>query len=46
LSKADAAAALAACRRAGVALGVGQNRRMWPSIVELKRLVSASNSAP
>jgi predicted dehydrogenase len=42
LSKADAAAALAACRRAGVALGVGQNRRMWPSIVELKRLVSAS----
>jgi predicted dehydrogenase len=40
LNKADAAAALAACRRAGVALGVGHNRRMWPSIAELKALVS------
>ena len=41
LNKADAAAAIAACRRAGVALGVGHNRRMWPSIAELKSLVSS-----
>jgi predicted dehydrogenase len=41
LSKADAAAALAACRKAGVALGVGQNRRMWPSIVALKDMADA-----
>jgi len=41
LNSADAAAALAACRRANVALGVGHNRRMWPSIAELKKLISA-----
>src|SRR3954471_12960036 len=41
LSKADAQAALAACRRAKVALGVGHNRRLWPSIVELKKLISS-----
>jgi predicted dehydrogenase len=38
LTRADAAAAIAACRRAGVALGVGHNRRLWPSIVKLKQL--------
>jgi predicted dehydrogenase len=27
-----------ACQRAGVALGVGQNRRWWPAMRELKRL--------
>jgi len=37
----DARAAIAACRRAGVALGVGHNRRLWPSIVKLKELVSS-----
>lgn len=37
----DAKAAIAACRRAGVALGVGQNRRLWPSIAKLKELVSS-----
>jgi predicted dehydrogenase len=41
LTVADAQAAIAACRRAGVALGVGQNRRLWPSIVKLKQLVGA-----
>jgi len=41
LSLADAKAALAACRKAGVALGVGHNRRLWPSIVKLKALVGA-----
>jgi predicted dehydrogenase len=41
LSRADAAAAVAACRRAGVALGVGHNRRLWPSIVALKEIVAA-----
>jgi predicted dehydrogenase len=37
----DAQAALAACRRAKVALGVGHNRRLWPSIAELKKLISS-----
>jgi len=41
LTKADAEAAIAACRRAGVALGVGHNRRLWPSIVKLKEAVSS-----
>jgi predicted dehydrogenase len=41
LNSADATAAIAACRRAKVALGVGQNRRLWPSIVELKKLISS-----
>jgi predicted dehydrogenase len=41
LSRADAVAAIAACRRAGVALGVGHNRRLWPSIAALKKIVSA-----
>jgi predicted dehydrogenase len=41
LTKADAEAAVRACRRAGVALGVGHNRRLWPSIVQLKELVGS-----
>lgn len=41
LSVADAQAALTACRRAKVALGVGQNRRMWPSIVAVKELIAS-----
>jgi predicted dehydrogenase len=41
LTKADAEAALAACRRAGVALGVGHNRRLWPSLKEIHRLIAA-----
>ena len=38
----DAKAAIAACRKAGVALGVGHNRRLWPSIVKLKEVVSSA----
>ncbi len=41
LTKADAEAALAACRRAGVALGIGHNRRLWPSLREMHRLAGA-----
>src|SRR6266850_4278631 len=39
LTVADARAAIAACRKAGVALGVGHNRRLWPSIMKLKEVV-------
>jgi predicted dehydrogenase len=39
LTRADAEVAIAACRKAGVALGVGHNRRLWPSIVKLKELI-------
>jgi predicted dehydrogenase len=41
LSVADAKAAIAACRSAKVALGVGHNRRLWPSIVKLKQIVGS-----
>ncbi len=41
LSVADAQAAIAACRKAGVALGVGHNRRLWPSVARIKELVSS-----
>jgi predicted dehydrogenase len=34
----DAAAMIDACRRARVVLGVGHNRRLWPSMQELKRI--------
>jgi predicted dehydrogenase len=39
LSLADAKAALAACRKARVALGIGHNRRLWPSIRRLRELM-------
>jgi predicted dehydrogenase len=42
LTKADAEAAIAACRRAGVALGVGHNRRLWPSVVKLKEVIGSA----
>lgn len=41
LSLADAQAAIAACRRAKVALGVGHNRRLWPSIATIKKLAAS-----
>ena len=41
LTKADAEAAIAACRRAGVAVGVGHNRRLWPSIKQLDELIKS-----
>jgi predicted dehydrogenase len=39
LTRAEGERALAACRRAGVALGLGYNRRFWPSMRELARAV-------
>ena len=41
LTKAEAEASVAACRRAGVALGVGHNRRFWPAMAEIKRMVAS-----
>jgi predicted dehydrogenase len=41
LSLEDAQAAIAACRRAKVGLGVGHNRRMWPSVVAIKDLMAS-----
>src|SRR5262245_63720336 len=41
LNRADAEAAIAACRRAKVALGVGHNRRMWPSVAKIKELMTS-----
>jgi predicted dehydrogenase len=41
LSREDAKAALAACRKAGVAVGVGHNRRLWPSIAKLKEVIGS-----
>ena len=41
LNTADAAAMIEACRRAGVVLGVGHNRRLWPSLQALKRIVAS-----
>jgi predicted dehydrogenase len=39
LTRADAERAVAAIRRAGVPLGVGQNKRFWPSTRELIKVV-------
>jgi predicted dehydrogenase len=36
----DAQAAIAACRRAKVGLGVGHNRRMWPSVVAIRDFIA------
>jgi predicted dehydrogenase len=41
LSSADARAMIAACETAGIVLGVGHNRRFWPAIRELKRIVDS-----
>ena len=41
LNTADAAAMIEACRKAGVVLGVGHNRRLWPSMQALKRIVQS-----
>ena len=41
LNTADAAAMIEACRRAGVVLGVGHNRRLWPSMLALKGIVES-----
>jgi predicted dehydrogenase len=41
LTLADAQAMVDACERAGVVLAVGHNRRLWPSMQALARLVSS-----
>lgn len=41
LSRADAERAVEACKRAGTALGLGYNKRFWPSMRELKRIVDS-----
>jgi predicted dehydrogenase len=41
LKRADAARAIEACRRNGVALGLGYNKRFWPSMQEMKRIVES-----
>lgn len=41
LKRADAVRAIDACRRAGVPLGLGYNKRFWPSMRELKRIVAS-----
>lgn len=46
LREADAAKMIGACERAGVVLGVGHNRRWWPAMRELKRLVDSGELGP
>src|SRR5688572_1809335 len=41
LNSADATAMIEACRRAGVVLGVGHNRRLWPSMQALKKIATS-----
>ena len=41
LTRADAKRAVAACERAGVALGVGQDKRFWPSMRGLARTAAS-----
>jgi predicted dehydrogenase len=41
LTRADAARAVAATKSAKVPIGVGQNKRFWPSMVELRRVVAS-----
>ncbi|MBM3358246.1 MAG: Gfo/Idh/MocA family oxidoreductase [Betaproteobacteria bacterium] len=41
LKRADAERAVAACSKAGVVIGVGQNKRFWPSMAELRRVAAS-----
>ena len=41
LNKHDAERAVEACRRAGVPLGLGHDKRFWPSMRELKKVVAS-----
>jgi predicted dehydrogenase len=41
LNLTDARAMISACRDAGLTLGVGHNRRLWPSMQALKRIVQS-----
>ena len=40
LSKASAEAAVEACRRAGMVMALGHNRRFLPAVAEMKRLIA------
>ncbi|MBI4190467.1 MAG: Gfo/Idh/MocA family oxidoreductase [Betaproteobacteria bacterium] len=40
LKKPEAVRAVEACKQAGVVLGVGTNKRFWPSMRELKKVVA------
>ena len=41
LNRADAERAVAACKAAKVTIGVGQNKRFWPSMAELRRVIAS-----
>lgn len=41
LTRADAQRAVDACKAAGVPLGVGQNKRFWPSTTEMRRVIAS-----
>ncbi len=41
LNRPDAERAIRACRRAGVPLGLGHDKRFWPSMRELKKVVAS-----
>ena len=41
LKRADALRSVAACEKAGIPLGVGTNKRFWPSMAELRRVVKS-----
>lgn len=41
LTRADAQRAVDACKTAGVSIGVGQNKRFWPSMTELRRVIAS-----
>jgi predicted dehydrogenase len=43
LRRADAARMFDACRKAGVALAVGHNRRFWPSMRALREMVASGD---
>lgn len=42
LTRADAERAVEACQRAGVPLGIGHDKRFWPSMSELKRVAESA----
>jgi predicted dehydrogenase len=46
LTAADAQIMIAACASAGVVLGAGHNRRWWPAIRELKRVIESGALGP
>ena len=41
LKRADAERSVSACEQAGVALGIGTNKRFWPSMAALRRTVAS-----